>query len=207
MTNCITIIIGLRYRILSTILQNILQSHAGIGVLARVDTAKELLQKTRELQPDVVLAGLGLKGMRDGAAWQNLLTACDKTKVIILWHHHHADKISAMIRNWRAGYIARDASPAEYIYAVKQAARGNHYYCNQTQKLQETPGGTASFLKNLDDTWLLMIHCICMGYSNKEIAMATGYKENTVKSYRKKLKSVTGCRSVAALERLLGGEW
>jgi DNA-binding NarL/FixJ family response regulator len=194
MTNCITLIIGLHHRVLSGILQNILQSCAGIGVLARVDTAKELLQKTRELKPDVVLAGLGLKGMRDGAAWQNLLTASDKTKVIILWHHHHADKIPAMMRNCRAGYIARDASPAEYIYAVKQAARGRHYHCNQTQKLQETPGGTASFLKSLDETWLQMVYCICMNYSNKEIAIGTGYKENTVKSYRKKLKSVTpGC--------------
>jgi DNA-binding NarL/FixJ family response regulator len=194
MTNCITLIIGLHHRVLSIILQNILQSCAGIGVLARVDTAKDLLEKTRELQPDVVVAGLALKGMRDSAAWQNLLTACDKTKVIVLWHHHHADKIPAMMRTWRAGYIARDASPAEYIYAVKQAAMGKHYYCNQTQKLQETPGGTASFLKNLDETWLQMVYCICMSYSNKEIAIGTGYKENTVKSYRKKLKSVTpGC--------------
>jgi DNA-binding CsgD family transcriptional regulator len=45
-----------------------------------------------------------------------------------------------------------------------------------------------------------------MGYSNKEIAMATGLKENTVKSYRKKLKSITGYRSVSALEKMLRGK-
>ena len=77
--------------------------------------------------------GLELKDMRDLAAWQMLAAGCDKTKVVISWRHRDADKIPAMMRASRAGYIARDASPAEYLYAVKQAARGTVYYCGQTQ--------------------------------------------------------------------------
>ena len=151
----------------------------------------------------MVLVGLELKDMRDLAAWQMLAAGCDKTKVLISWRHRDADKIPAMMRASRAGYIARDASPAEYLYAVKQAARGTVYYCGQTQKLRESGMEAMNFIKNLDDTWLRILYCICMGYSNKEIAMATGLKENTVKSYRKKLKSITGCRSVAGMEGLL----
>ena len=199
----ITLIIAHNHYVFSAILQNILQSNAGIEVLARVDNGRGLPEKVKELQPDVVLAGLELKGMRDMAAWQMLAAGCDKTKMVISWRHRDADKIPAMMRASRAGYIARDASPAEYLYAVKHAAKGKVYYCNQTQRLQESGNGTASFVKNLDDTWLRILYCICMGYSNKEIAMATGLKENTIKSYRKKLKSITGCRSVAGMERFL----
>ncbi|MGN6341127.1 MAG: LuxR C-terminal-related transcriptional regulator [Ginsengibacter sp.] len=160
--------------------------------MARVDNGRGLPEKVKALQPDVVLAELELKGMKDMAAWQMLAVGCDKTKVVISWRHRDADKIPAMVRASRAGYIARDASPAEYLYAVKQAARGTVYYCGQTQRLRESGKEAMNFIKNLDDTWLRILYCICMGYSNKEIAMATGLKENTVKSYRKKLKSSTG---------------
>lgn len=201
----ITLIIAHNHYVFNAILQNILRSYAGICILARVDNGKALLEKIKDVQPDVVLAGLELKGMKDMAAWQELVAGCDKTKVIISWRHLDADKIPAMMRTSHAGYIARDASPAEYLYAVKQAAKGKAYYCTQTQ-LRQSINGAASFAKNLDDTWLRMLYCICMGYSNKEIAMATGLKENTVKSYRKKLKSITGYRSVSALEKMLRGK-
>jgi len=102
-----------------------------------------------------------------------------------------------------AGYIARDAPPVEYVYAVKQAAKGKEFYCSQTQKLRGSTNEIDSFAKSLDDKWLRMLYCICMGYSNKETATATGLKESSVKSYRKKLKSITGFRSIAALEKML----
>jgi DNA-binding NarL/FixJ family response regulator len=201
----ITLIIAHNHYVFSGILQNILESHAGITVVARVDNGKALPEKVKELQLHVVLAGLELKGMRDKAAWQKLLAGCDKTKLVISWRHQDADKLPAMIRALHAGYIARDAPPAEYLFAVKQAAKGKDYYCSQTQ-LRQRLNGAASFAKSLDDTWLRILYCICMGYSNKEIAMGTGLKENTVKSYRKKLKSMMGYRSVAGMEGLLNYE-
>ncbi|MGN6298440.1 MAG: LuxR C-terminal-related transcriptional regulator [Ginsengibacter sp.] len=205
MSTPITLIIAHNHYVFSDILQNIVESHAGIGIVARMDNGKALLEKVKELQPDVVLAGLELKGMPDKAAWQKLAAGCDKTKLVISWRHQDADKLPAMIRALHAGYIARDASPIEYLYAVKEAAKGKAYYCSQTQ-LRQSLNGAASFAKNLDDTWLRMLYCICIGYSNKEIAMATGLKENTIKSYRKKLKSTMGYRSVAGMEGMLSDE-
>ena len=198
----ITLIIAHNHYVFSDILQNIVESHAGISVVARVDNGKALLEKVKELQPDVVLAGLELEGMPDKTAWQKLAAGRNKTKLVISWRHQDAGKLPAMIRALHAGYIARDASPSEYLYAVKEAAKGKAYYCSQTQ-LRQRLNGAASFAKSLDDTWLRMLYCICMGYSNKEIAMATRLKENTVKSYRKKLKSTMGYRSVAGMERML----
>ena len=203
----ITLIIAHNHHIFRAILQNILQSYAGICVLATVDTAEGLLEKTKELQPDVVLAGLELRGMSDEAAWQKLAAQCGKTKMVVSWRHRDADKIPGMMGISCAGYIAGDASPVEYVYAVKQAAKGKEFYCSQTQKLLARPNEAATFAKNLNDKWLWMLYCICLGYSNKETATATGLKESTVKSYRKKLKSSTGFRSVAGLEKMMGREW
>ena len=209
----ITLIIAHNHHIFQAILHNILQSCAGICVLAKVDTAAGLLEKTKELSPDVVLAELALPGMADVDAWQKLVDHCGKTKVVVSWHHHDADKIPGMMRASCAGYIARDASPVEYVYAVKQAAKGKEFYCTQTQKLRGGTNEIATFAKSLDDKWWRMLYCIYMGYSNKETAMATGLKESTVKSYRKKLKSSTGFRSVAGLEKMLNelkmnnGQW
>lgn len=199
----ITLIIAHNDYLFSAVVQNILQSGAGMSVLATVDTAEGLVKKIKELEPDVVVAGLDLQGMSDMDAWQKLVVQCGKTKIIISWRYSDAEKIPVMMRASRAGYIAWDASPVEYLYAVKQAAKGREYYCSQTQKLRNTPNEAVAFAKSLDATWLRILYCICMGYSNKEIAMATGLKENTVKSYRKKLKSITGFRSVVRLEKMV----
>lgn len=199
----ITLIIAHKQHLFRAILQNILQSGTGICVLAKVNTAEKLLEKINDLQPDVVLAGLELEGMGDAGAWQKLLSKCGKTKVIISWRHHDAGKIPDMMRTQGVGYIAWDASPAEYIFAVKQAVKGGQSFCNQTQKLRESSGEAASFVEKPDDTLLKILYCIYMGYSNKEIAIATRLKESTVKSYRKKLKSIIGFRSVAGLKKLI----
>ena len=195
----ITLIIAHNHHIFRAILQNILQSCAGICILAKVDTGAELLEKTKELAPDVVLAELALPGMADVDAWQKLVAHCGKSKVIVSWHHGDADKIPGMMLASCAGYIARDGPPVEYVYAVKKAAKGKEFYCSQTQKLRGSTNEIDTFAKTLDDKWLRMLYCICMGYSNKEKVTATGLKESTVKSYRKKLKSIAGFRSVAAL--------
>jgi DNA-binding NarL/FixJ family response regulator len=199
----ITLIIAHNHYIFRGILDNILESYAGICVLAKVDNAADLFEKTKELKPDVVLAGMELPGMNDVAEWEKLIAHCGETKVVISWRHRHADKLPKMMRISCAGYIAHDASPAEYIYAIKQAARGKEFHCSQTQKLWGSPNEMAAFVKSLDDKWKQLLCSICMGYSNEEIAMATRFKVSTVKSYRKKLKGITGFRSVAALENIL----
>lgn len=201
----ITIIIAHNHHIFQAILHNILQSCAGICILAKVDTAAALLEKTKELKPDVVLAELSLPGLADVEAWQKLVAHCGETKVVVSWHHDDADKIPGMMRASCAGYIARDAPPVEYVYAVKQAAKGKEFYCSQTQKLRGSINEIAAFAKSLDDKWSLMLYSIYMGYTNKDMATATKLKENTVKSYRKKLKSITAFRSVSALEKMLRG--
>ena len=196
----ITLIIAHHHPVFQAILHHILHSCAGICVLAKVDTAKELHKKTKELQPDVVLVGLSLPGMGKVAAWEKLVAHSDKTKVVVSWPHADADKLKSMMHLSFAGYIAGDAPPVDYIYAVKQAAQGKESYCTQTQKLRASSNEAATFAKNLGGAWPRMLYCISMNYSNKEMAEATGLKESTIKSYRKKLKNITGYRSAAALE-------
>ena len=125
----LTLIIAHNHQIFRSILKNLLESCAGICVLANVDTAKGLVEKINELKPDVVLAGMDLEGMADVGGWQKLLSQCGNTKMVISWQHRDAVKIPAMILTAPAGYIAWDASPAEYIYAVKQAVKGKQFYC------------------------------------------------------------------------------
>ena len=122
---------------------------------------------------------------------------------MVSWPHDDADKIKAMMHLSFAGYIAGDAPPVDYIYAVKQAALGKVSFCNQTQKLWGSPNKAATFVKNLGGAWPRMLYCISMDFSNKEMVVATGLKESTIKSYRKKLKNITGYRSVAGLEKIL----
>ncbi len=180
-----------------------MRRHLCVG---KVDTAEGLREKIKELQPDVVVAGLELNGMSDGAAWQKLISDCGKTKMVISWRHHDADKIPGNDAHLARRIHSLGCFAGRICVCRKAGGKRQGGLLQPNAKTTQQPDDATAFAKNPDDTWPKMLYCIWMGYSNKEIAMATRLKESTVKSYRKKLKSITGFRSVAGLEKRVKGE-
>ncbi len=198
----ITIIIAHHHHFFRIILQNILQSYTGLCVLANVDNKADLLEKTKELSPDVIIADIALPGMEESTGLQKLMADCNKAKVIVSWRYHHEHKVKKAMKADCAGYIAHDAVPPEYFFAIKQAMKGKVFYCSGSQKLTShenaRPGNTPPD-KQLTKKQLLILYSISLGFTNREIAIATGLTEHTVYTYRKKFKDILRPNSSAAL--------
>ena len=209
----ITLIIAHNHYLFRTILQNIVQSYAGFCVLAHVDTAAGLLEKTKELAPDVIIADIALTDMEESKALQMLSANCARSRVIISWSYDDEHRVMQAIAEPCAGYIVHDAAPAEYVFAIKQAMKGEVFYCTQTQKLagrQNIEPAPAAPSEKLNEKQLMILYCIWLGFISKEIAIATSLTENTINTYRKKFKAISGSRSIAALERFMrkyGMKW
>ena len=200
----VTLLIAHNQPFFRQILQNIFQSQAGFTVIGEVTTAAGLLETAPVLQPDFIIADIALRGMGGFATLQKLVSRCREVKVIISWGYPDEQTITAAMSADFAGYIAHNASPGEYLIAIKQAMKGEVFYCRQTEKLMDAqnvaPGSSPQLL---NEKYCLLIYCIWMGYSSKETAIATDLKESTVNTYKKRVKNLVGSGSLAALESFM----
>jgi DNA-binding NarL/FixJ family response regulator len=202
----VTIIIAHHHHFFRIILQNILQSYTGLCVLANVDNKADLLEKTKELSPDVIIADIALPGIEENAGLEKLVADCENAKVIVSWRYREEHKVKQAMKTSCAGYIAHDAVPPEYFVAIKQAMKGKVFYCSETERFtshENSPTGKAGANKQLTKKQLLILYCISLGFTNREIAVSTDLTEHTVSTYRKKFKNMLRPKSSAALENLL----
>lgn len=158
-------------------------------------TIKQVLVVAATLQPAVVLMDAGMAGKRMAAAVQQLRACAAHVKLLICWQYCHGHLVQP-IPGLPVAYLAEDASLPEVLMALSRLMRGDTYYCRQTERLFSPPAAR----KPLPQKYRQLLWCMRQGHTAKEMAMATGLKESTVKGYIKELYALIGSRSMPALE-------
>ncbi|MGH2565245.1 MAG: response regulator [Ginsengibacter sp.] len=204
MTGIITLLIAHTDWLFATILPNLMRAHPGLNVVGHAVSAADLLAKASSEQPEVILADIGLPGINGPDTLQKLISKCPNSKIIFHWNYHHEhhllmDAINAGCH----GCIAFDARPPIYWFAIKQVAKGNNFYCDHTRKIT---GLDESELQTLNDKYQMMLCCMFMDYSTKDIATAVKLTTSTAHTYRKRLKKIIGSPGTAAKLKMLK-EW
>lgn len=203
----INLIIAHSHPVFLVILQNILRSYQGLHIIGKATNAAGLLHAAITLNPDVIIADIALPGMKGITALQKLAISRGGAKVILSWQHSHQRVINKAIDAGCAGCIIRDANPADYHLAIKRAMKGEVFYCNQTEKVISARAKGlrthAAALEIQGEKYSILLHCIWLGYTIKETAVATGLTIETIYTYRKRLKKIFGSLSAAALESFI----
>ena len=85
--------------------------------------------------------------------------------------------------------------------------KGEVYYCSRTEKvmngIKNLPGTGNVPSKILSETQVKLMYCIWLGYNSKGIALAMNLTKETVDTYRKALRKITGSLSSAAIYSFL----
>jgi two-component system response regulator EvgA len=197
----ITILIAHHHHVFRTIISHIVQSYTGFCVAACVDTKEKLLEKTKEFSPDVIITDIALSCIDNPGMLQELVKRHSQPRVILSWRYGEEHHLRQAMQSTCAGYIVHDAPPSDYFLAIKEAIKGQVFYCDQTRRF--AAGQYDDALQRLSEKHLAILHCMVLNYTNKETALATNLSEQTVSSYKRDLKNITGFRSLAALENFL----
>ena len=96
-------------------------------MVGTASNGSKAVEKTLELQPDVVLMDLSMPGM-DGAAATRAIVQSGKvkSKVIILTVHAEDSGVFEAIRAGASGYLLKDCDPAELVSAIERVHRGEY---------------------------------------------------------------------------------
>lgn len=177
-----------------SLVREMLTSHLGremdIEVVASVSNGNEALERSRELEPDIVLLDIDMPGMLSFEAAREILQCSPKTRVIFLSAFFHDRYIEEALSTGASGYLTKNEPPAKVIAAIRDVARGVSYFSPEVQSrlvvdvdglsLKHSQSTRASLLTRRESETL---RYIARGLAKKEVANLMGLSIRTIDSH------------------------
>lgn len=104
--------------------RKLLQSFEGMDVVGEAADGHEALRLSATHRPDVLLMDIGMPGLNGVEAAARLTREGPRPRVIILSMHTGEEYVLRAIRAGAAGYLLKDAAPAEVEAAIRAVHRG-----------------------------------------------------------------------------------
>jgi two-component system, NarL family, response regulator LiaR len=191
-------------------LRSYLETIDGIEIAGEATDGEEATSLAAELEPDVVLMDLSMPNVDGIEATRRITEASDAVKVIALTSFATDDKVFPAIRAGAAGYLLKEAEPAEVAEAILKVHRGEPIlHPSVAERLMREVAAATPRAHRTDLTAreLEVLRLIAAGRSNREIAKALEVAEKTVKTHVSNVLSKLGVqdRTQAALYAVRNG--
>jgi DNA-binding NarL/FixJ family response regulator len=185
--------------------RNMLQTLNGVDVIAEADDGRQALRLVEEHRPDVVLMDIAMPGLNGLEAATRVSEDFPGVNVVILSMHANEEYVLRALRAGAAGYLLKDADPAELELAVRAAVRGDTYLSPRisrqvTEYVQRT-GEETSSLERLTPRQREVLQLIAEGHTSRGIAHILSISVKTVETHRAGLMDRLGIRDIAGLVR------
>ncbi|ANS87632.1 response regulator [Vibrio scophthalmi] len=156
-------------------------------IIAEASSGAEAVAKNHEVEPDLILLDLNMKGM-SGLDTLKALRAdnCD-ANIVILTVSDSASDIDAIVKSGADGYLLKDTEPDELIDLLKQTLQGNKAYSREVAQYLAERSSHSDIFDGLTDRELQILQQVAKGLRNKQIADILFISESTVKVHMKSL--------------------
>jgi DNA-binding NarL/FixJ family response regulator len=188
-------------------IRSLLSGLPGVEVIGEAHDGREALRLTLEKRPDVVLMDISMPSLNGLEAAGRLAKECPTARVVILSMSATEEYVAQALRAGAAGYLLKDAEPAELELAVRAAARGETYLTPAVSKkvvadyVQRLNVPAAGPLDLLTPRQREVLQLIAEGRTTKEIARVLNLSVKTVETHRTQLMDRLDLHDVAGLVR------
>jgi DNA-binding NarL/FixJ family response regulator len=184
----------------------LLQTVAGVEIVAEAGDGREALCLAEAHRPDVVLLDLMMPGLNGLDTAARLARACPGSRVLVLSMNAGEDSVLQALRAGAAGYLVKTADPAELELAVRAAARGETFLSSAISQHVVAAclgrvGRERTSLERLAPRQREVLQLIAEGHTTKEIAQTLGISPKTAEAYRGELMRALDIHDIASLTR------
>lgn len=175
-------------------LAQVINKDLGMVVAGEADNIQEALHLIKETRPDIVVADLTLRGPGGLELLKVMKAQAAEIPVLVLSMHSEALYADRAIQAGARGYITKDEDSSQLIHAIRKVLGGEVYLSEAMtdrvlRKFSEnkTPVDTPR-TELLTDRELEIYQLFGNGHTTREIAQHLSLSENTICTYRQRIK-------------------
>jgi len=191
-------------------LKMLIDCQPDMEVVGEAAGAKGAILLARACQPTVTLIEIGLRDGDGIKAIGGILEAAPRCRVLVLSTYDDPAHLRQALEGGAAGYVAKRATDAEVMTAIRAVAGGQTYAnvslaeTGAPESLDSspgTPGPVKAQLESLSPREREALTFLVLGYTNKEIAARFNLSVKSVETYRRRVSEKLGAAGRADLVR------
>lgn len=198
----ISIILADDHQILRESLRLLLETQPDLSVIAETGDGLEALQLTERHKPDLLIADMMMPGLSGLEVARRTKRSSPTTKVIVLSMHDAESYVVESLRAGVAGYVLKQSSSQELIFAIRQALAGKLFlspslneraiqgYMQRTQDAHAVDPFDALTHRERE-----VLQLAAEGLSNPQIAERLTLSVRTVEMHRSNFMKKLGLKS------------
>ncbi len=183
-------------------LVELLSGEASIEIAGQARTGRDAVERTRRLNPDVVLMDVRMPDLVGIRATAELAGAAPDARVLILTTFEQDDYIFGALRAGASGFLLKRSRPEELIAAVHTLASGDSLLSPSVtrrviDRMAQQPAPDLSDQAKLEEVTPRereVLELVAGGLSNREIAARLVIEETTVRSHIRRILMKLGLR-------------
>jgi DNA-binding NarL/FixJ family response regulator len=170
-------------------LRMLCESTSDIEIVGEAANGAEAMRLAASALPDVILMDLRMPGTDGITATERILRARPATRVVVLTTFDDDDHLYPALTAGACGFLAKDATPAELVDAIRQAAAGGSPFSNEVLRRLVEQATTARATKPKGPKPALtprereVLALVATGLSNADIAEHMHIGVTTVKTH------------------------
>ena len=178
----------------------LIELEEGLSVIGEAGSGEDALGLAAELDPDMILLDLNMRGMGGietlVALRQQGVSAC----IMVFTVSDEPDDVVAALRAGADGYLLKDTEPEELLRSIVLASQGQPVFSPQLARIlaagvRDHKGDLSALMARLTSRETQILQCIAQGKTNKSIARELNIAEATVKVHVKNLLKKIELRS------------
>lgn len=184
----------------------LLENENSIQIIGEASNGSEALDAINKLKPDVVIMDINLPGANGIEYTRKIKSAFPQVKVLALAMHDHESYLLDMLEAGASGYILKDTSREELVFAITKVGNDGMYidpeFTISILKKYKSGGVTKAQTKlktNITEREMDVLKLIAQGLTNIEMAQKLFTSVRTIETRRKNLLVKTGTTNTATL--------
>jgi DNA-binding NarL/FixJ family response regulator len=173
-------------------LKALVNAEPDMEVVGEAETGRFVLEKAKQLKPDIVLMDISMPDMNGAQATRRLRESFPTMKVLALTAHEDSSYLRHMLEAGASGFLLKRAAADQLIQAIHVVANGDRYidptFAGKVLSNFMRPVSKATTEGNeLSEREAEVLRLTAWGFGNKEIAVQLDISVKTVETYKARL--------------------